>query len=167
VPRPDVDDVAGDGAAATLAIRVPGVRRAEERVGELVAALDDRRPGRFRDVGEVPVDRVELLAGILVPPVERGEPGADPGLVVLDRCPGRRIRAGVEAEPVGAACGEQRRHVREVAVHGQARDPGRVGDRGDRRPGRPNGRVQPDRGVRDPLPRLVDALGAPAHPIGP
>jgi hypothetical protein len=68
---------------------------------------------------------------------------------------------------VGPAGLEQGVEVREVAVHGQTRDAGLLGDGSDRGVGRPDGGVEADRGLGDALAGLVDLLGPPRHAIWP
>ena len=70
------------------------------------------------------------------------------------------VRERVLREVVAAAGVEQRRLVRKMTVHRYPSHSGALGDLADRRPGSADRLVELDRGVDDPLPGLVLALGA-------
>ena len=98
--------------------------------------------------------------------VQLAERVAKAGRRVLDGAPRRRLRGPGDAHPVLGAGAQQRRHVREVVVDGVALNARPLGDRADRRLGRPDRPVQLEGRLGDALAHRVELLTPSSHPVG-
>ena len=120
-----------------------------------------------RHVREVADDDEERVADGAVVRVQLGERSSEPLLRVADLHPRAGIRWWKALPPVRYAGGEELVFTWEVAVDREPLDACLIGDPADGRPCRPDGHVESDGGLDDPLLRLCSRLRAPRLSISP
>ena len=120
-----------------------------------MSAVISREDVRVRgDDGGVSEEQRQVGFDGLVPCVHLAESPAKAAHRVLDLRQRLEGRHRMSRRPVLGAGSEERAVVGEVRVDGVPLDARPCGDRADRRPRRADARVQVDRGLDDPLPRL-------------
>ena len=154
----------GRGALLAEELSSPAADRTadDEDVGGFLEVRLQRGHGVAGEVDELGVaeDVAEHRLGALVVGVELVEGSLKPLLRIANRAPRAEIGPRVGGEVVGRAGREQVGLGGKVAVEGAALHARPLGDRAQRRAGRPDGSVQFDRRLGDPLVRLGHLLGA-------
>ena len=158
VPRLELEGVP-DRRLHRLPAR-PALAEQFPQVEEPFLASPHEHGGRLVDL-RVAREDLEVGADALVPLVDAVESGSEPAVRILDGRPGCGIREGMEGRPVCLAGVEELLLAPEVRVDRVALDTCALGDRRDRRPRRPDARVQVHGRLDDSLPGLRLTIGPP------